>query len=279
MTDWSIRWNKNWRSSFSKGNDWVGVLRMRIKKGDGWPVDGIGRSLFRRRLGHGKVREEYRNWPRDVAVKCSSKASRGVTAFERRQCRKNIVFFFEEYRSRAASITRISERRQKFRESLDRPCVPSSRWGRRDGEGIEAMSRLYKSESSKLAKIVQVATVSISSEEANRSQARNALLLLGSKADPFERRGVSSIFKEFFANRIRVHGNSFDAVSKARKSWWSNILPIFPRTIDRRRVLIEKVERGREAGEKTRRKSVTINKIIGNASHVARNFPINLRQW
>lgn len=85
-------------------------------------------------------------------------------------------------------------------------------------EGIKAMSRLYKSESSKLAKIVEVATVSISSEEANRSQARNALLLLGSKADPFERRGVSSIFKEFFANRIRVHGNSFDAVSKARKS-------------------------------------------------------------
>lgn len=33
-------------------------------------------------------------------------------------------------------------------------------------EGIKAMSRLYKSESSKLAKIVQVATVSISSEEA-----------------------------------------------------------------------------------------------------------------
>lgn len=55
----------------------------------------------------------------------------------------------------------------------------------------------------------------MSSEEANRSQARNALLLLGSKADPFERRGVSSIFKEFFAFAI-VHGNSLDTVSKAR---------------------------------------------------------------
>lgn len=118
----------------------------------------------------------------------------------------------------------------------------------------------------------------MSSEEANRSQARNALLLLGSKADPFERRGVSSIFKEFFAFAI-VHGNSLDTVSKARLQKFVVTRKIF---YERSKYSnFNRNDRKRKKSEKKKREEnryEPIN-IIGNASYIARNFPINLRQW
>lgn len=95
------------------------------------------------------------------------------------------------------------------------------------------------------------------SEEANRSQARNALLLLGSKADPFERRGVSSIFKQFFVNRIRARDEYFCPFVRYA----------FSRPRNRQsaaraakvRILIEKIEEEGKTKKKTRRKSVSIN--------------------
>lgn len=78
----------------------------------------------------------------EMLGKC--KASRGVTAFERRQCRKNsVVLFFEE--STDPDIIPIQTNkiddgkkfhdRQKFRESFDssRPRVPKTR--RNEGMG------------------------------------------------------------------------------------------------------------------------------------------------
>ena len=154
-------------------------------------MDGIGRPLFRRRLGRGKMREECRNWPRDVAVKCSGKASRGVTAFERRQCRKTNVFFFEEHRSRLHYPTFPPDKiGRKFRESFDRPCVPSTRGER---GGIKAMPRSYKSEegneSTKLAKIVEIAEAR-SSISKRRSEQKP-----GQKRSPFTRFESRSIRK------------------------------------------------------------------------------------
>lgn len=148
-------------------------------------MDGIGRPLFRRRLGRGKVREECRNWPRDVAVKCSGKASRGVTAFERRQCRKTNVFFFEEHRSRLHYPTFPPDKiGRKFRESI----VLARRKG-----GIKAMPRSYKSEegneSTKLAKIVEIAEAR-SSISKRRSEQKP-----GQKRSPFTRFESRSIRK------------------------------------------------------------------------------------
>lgn len=40
-------------------------------------------------------------------------------------------------------------------------------------------------------------------EQRRKHQVRNALLLLGSKADPFERRGVSLIFKRILRELCR----------------------------------------------------------------------------
>lgn len=153
-------------------------------------MDGIGRPLFRRRLGRGKVREECRNWPRDVAVKCSGKASRGVTAFERRQCRKTNVFFFEEHRSRLHYPTFPPDKiGRKFRESI----VLAFLQREEKGGGIKAMPRSYKSEegneSTKLAKIVEIAEAR-SSISKRRSEQKP-----GQKRSPFTRFESRSIRK------------------------------------------------------------------------------------
>lgn len=223
-------------------------------------MDGIGRPLFRRRLGRGKVREECRNWPRDVAVKCSGKASRGVTAFERRQCRKNNVFFFEEHRSRLHYPTFPPDKiGRKFRESI----VLAFLQREEKGGGLKRCLARIKAKRETNPRSWPRSWKQprhgrrYRSEEANRSQARNALLLLGSKADPFERRGVSSIFKQFFVNRIRARDEYF-----CRFVRYAFSRPRNRQSAARAakvRILIEKIEEEGKTKKKTRRKSVSIN--------------------
>lgn len=63
-------------------------------------MDGTRRSRFRRRLGHGKVREQCGDRPRDVALKCSGKATAARAAMLQHSNANSAVrtaLFFEEF--------------------------------------------------------------------------------------------------------------------------------------------------------------------------------------
>lgn len=84
-------------------------------------MDGTRRSRFRRRLGHGKVTEQYAMVPRDGRPKWSCKASATRAAMlwhSNVNSAVGIALFFEQLRS-----TDVESSRNKMYDAIDSKSV------------------------------------------------------------------------------------------------------------------------------------------------------------